>query len=155
MSTFVFPTDAGTEAYCHEIANAMQLYLGITQEDAIARINEQWKHTSLLGELDLVYHEMPDYWAKWIFFGKPYWRNADEATQRSLSRIERRVNLILDHLGIEYKDVSGIVKHWVRLGRTTQAAQMLQHETGIDFRDAEATVKRLIAEQNETEQPPA
>ena len=144
-----------SEAFCLEIARAMRLFFGISQEDAITRINEQWKHTSLLGSDDLVYHETPDHWAKWIFFGEGYWKNADLATQRSLSRIERRVNLILDHLGIEYGDVSNLVKHWVRLGRRSQAMQILQYETGIDPREALDIIKRLETELKEPEPPTA
>jgi hypothetical protein len=41
MSRFIFPTDEASNAFCLEIADAMMLFFGIPQEDAIRRINEQ------------------------------------------------------------------------------------------------------------------
>ena len=124
----------------------MMLFFGVTEENAISKINEQWKHTSILGDDNLIYHELPDHWAKWLFFGKGHWQSMDVVVRYSLIRIERRVNLILDHLGIEYKDVSNHVKYQVSLGHRSQAMSILQYETGLDIRECLEIVKRLEAE---------
>ena len=59
------------------------IFFGIPEEDAVARINEQWKNIAFLGD-DLVYQETTDYWAKWIFFGKDYWYRVDEDARQSV-----------------------------------------------------------------------
>ena len=153
MSDFVFSTDDASEAYCREIAGSMMLFFGITRGNAIDRINKQWQHTSIVGDDDLIYHDTPDYWAKWIFFGEKGWRDEDLATRYSLIRLERRVNLILDHLGIEYKDVSDTIRREAGLGHRGQAMKLLQYESGLDLRECFDIVKRLEVEMGLPEKP--
>ena len=153
MSEFVFTTDAASGAYCREIAQAMRLFFGITRDNAVKRVNDQWQHTAILGDDNLIYHEPPDYWAKRIFFGEVGWRDGDIANRYSLIRLERRVNLILDHLGIEYKDVSQEVKRQASLGHRSQAMKLLQYESGLDLRECFDIVKRLEAEMGLPEKP--
>ena len=122
------------------------LFFGITRENAVKRVNDQWQHLSITGDDDLIYHDPPDHWAKWIFFGEKGWRDGDIANRYSLIRLERRVNLILDHLGIEYKDVSDVVRREAGLGHRSQAMKLLQYESGLDIRECFDIVKRLEAE---------
>lgn len=145
MSKFVFPTDEASAAYCLTIARKMMIFFGIPEEDAVARINEQWKDTAFVGD-DLIYHETSDYWAKWIFFGKSYWYRVDESTEASLSRLERKMNMVLDHLGIEYSGLSAQVQHLIRTGRKLRAIQIYQKETGLELSKAKETVERIEAQ---------
>lgn len=58
--------DAEAEAFCNEIADAMVAALGVTREEAVARINRQWSSTWVVG-LSLVYHQTPQRWAGHIY----------------------------------------------------------------------------------------
>ena len=40
--------------------------LGVTREEAVARINRQWSSTWIVG-LSLVYHKTPEQWAGHIY----------------------------------------------------------------------------------------
>lgn len=145
MSEFIFPTDDASAAYCLTIARKMMIFFGIPEGDAIARINEQWKDVAFVGD-DLIYHETTDHWAKWIFFGKSYWYHVDESTSASLSRLERKVNSILDHLGLEYRDTSDQVQHLIRTGQKLQAIIIYREETGLELSKAKQTVERIEAQ---------
>ena len=145
MSRFVFPTDEVSVAYCLEIVRKMMIFFGIPEEDAIARINEQWKVAAFIGD-DLIYQETTDHWAKWIFFGKSYWYNVDEATQASLSRLERKLNLVLDYLEIDYTGYSEQVKHLIMQGQKLQAMQIYKEETGLDLRKVKEPIERIEAQ---------
>lgn len=57
--------DAEAEAFCHEVAGTMITALGVTREEAVARINRQWSSTWIVG-LSLVYHKTPEQWAEHI-----------------------------------------------------------------------------------------
>lgn len=67
MSRFAFTTDDASEDFCEEIAKAICDIHGVSEEEAIALINKQWRGASLIGEDELLYHEFPAVWAKFIF----------------------------------------------------------------------------------------
>ena len=69
-SDLPFRFDAEACAYLIEIIEAMMTRFGITREEAIARIAHEWSHVdAIIGE-DLMYHELPSYWAHHFYFGK-------------------------------------------------------------------------------------
>jgi hypothetical protein len=69
MNEFVFPTDDKGLAFCREIALEMRSLFEISEEEAIGRINRQWKHTEITGDKNIVYHEDSTSWAKDIYYG--------------------------------------------------------------------------------------
>ena len=74
-----FPCAGDTDAleFCREIASLMQNMFGISDVEAVARINRQWSDPLPDGKspriwivgLDLVYHEEAEHWASDIYFG--------------------------------------------------------------------------------------
>ena len=75
MSRYNFTTDALAEEFMDEIAVRMVELFGITEDEAIERINEHWRGQSIAGEDDMIYHEDEDFWAKTIYYGpnKMWW----------------------------------------------------------------------------------
>ena len=67
MSQFSFPTDRKSERYCWDIIHSMMRSFGISQSDALRRVNAFWKGLPFVGERDLIYHRVPEEWAKRIF----------------------------------------------------------------------------------------
>jgi hypothetical protein len=67
MSRFSFPTDRKSEQYCWKIIHAMVRSFGISQRDALRRVNVFWKGLPFVGDRDLGYHRVPAEWAKRIF----------------------------------------------------------------------------------------
>jgi hypothetical protein len=58
--------DAEALTFCRQVADAMVTAFGVTRLAAIAKINQQWSQTWIVG-LDLVYHETPKQWAEHIY----------------------------------------------------------------------------------------
>jgi len=71
----------------------------------------------------------------------------------SLIRLGRRVNMILDYLGIECKDISDTIRREAGLGHRGQAMKLLQYESGLDLRECFDIVKRLEVEMGLPEKP--
>ena len=70
MNTFIFETDGQSAEFCEEIAWQMVGLFGITNEEAIGRINRDWCGLKFVGSDDVIYHEDEIYWAKTIYYGK-------------------------------------------------------------------------------------
>ncbi len=68
MSLFLFVTDKNSEEFCLLIAHKMVELFGISKEEAIGRINRDWKGQEIVG-MDVIYHEDEEYWAKEIYYG--------------------------------------------------------------------------------------
>jgi hypothetical protein len=69
-----FATDAKSDAFCREIAAEMVRKYGVSDEEAVGRINRGWRGQDILGEMNIVYHELPEYWAHVMYLGKDsYW----------------------------------------------------------------------------------
>jgi hypothetical protein len=66
---FTFPTDDESEAFCAEILREMQERFGISQQEAVGRMNRFWWGLSLIGPNHPIYHESPEYFAKTIYYG--------------------------------------------------------------------------------------
>lgn len=75
--TFTFRTDDESESFCQTIVNRMIELFGISEDEAIGRVNRQWDRMSLVGKDLAIYHEDEDYWAHAIYFGKSsrWWDN--------------------------------------------------------------------------------
>ena len=68
MSRFKFTTDEKSEEFCMLIVGKMVGLFGITEEEAIGRINRDWEGKEIVG-MDIIYHEDEEYWAKSIYYG--------------------------------------------------------------------------------------
>lgn len=143
MSRFTFPIDSDSEAYCLETAQYMVVNFGISEEDAISRINEQWQHTTLVGDNVLLFHYLPDYWAKFIYYGGNDWSNGDQRLYNALSKLERKVDLALDHLGIEYGIPSHRVLRMLEQGQLAQASWLYRDEAIGSGTDALRILKAM------------
>jgi hypothetical protein len=78
-----FITDTHSDDFCRGIAAEMMRLFGITEAEAIGRINQGWGH---LGEFhSIAYHKPAEYWAHHMYFGHDsYWWIRDEATRKRL-----------------------------------------------------------------------
>jgi hypothetical protein len=82
MSKYRFKTDDQGQRFCDEIVNNMMSLFGISKEEAMARINQQWKNEILVG-INILYHVIPEEWAKDIYWGHDsYWWVQGEARER-------------------------------------------------------------------------
>jgi len=81
---FEFKTDAQSLTFCENIIARMMILFGITVEEAISRINRDWRGLKLIGAEDVIYHEDEEYWAKTIYYGKGsnWWLNAQNLKPR-------------------------------------------------------------------------
>jgi hypothetical protein len=71
-----FPCAGGADAlrFCREIADEMVAAFGVSRDEAIAAINQQWSTAEPAGPtprvwivgLNIVYHDTPEYWATHI-----------------------------------------------------------------------------------------
>ncbi len=69
MYIFLFDVNSESEAFCLKIVSEMIKHFAITQEEAIARINQQWLNISFLEADDIRYHEDETFWAFDIYYG--------------------------------------------------------------------------------------
>ena len=75
---------ASSEAYEYLLGirdQIVQLF-GVPVDEATARMNRYWAGQSFLQADDLagLEHEAPEFWAKWIYFGRVRFWLHDEAT---------------------------------------------------------------------------
>ncbi|MCW1925666.1 hypothetical protein OKA05_24115 [Luteolibacter arcticus] len=66
---YTFTTDDQSTAFFDEISGEMIALFNISQDDAVGRINRQWKGQSFVGPDDLIYHETAVFWAKTLYYG--------------------------------------------------------------------------------------
>ncbi len=78
MNKWTFETDAESDDFCEKIVAEMKSRFGISEQEAIARINAQWEGSQFVG-CDLIYHETEEYWANTIYYGHDsYWWIEDD-----------------------------------------------------------------------------
>ena len=82
MSQFSFVTDTKSEVYCLKIVAELIRQFGITQEEAIGRVNRSFAGQSLLGPDDWVYHETTKNQAQFIYYkpGVHWWLEGADLT---------------------------------------------------------------------------
>ena len=74
MIGFTFTTDEESHAYCLEISAAMESLFGIGHIEAVMRMNRLWSGLTFGGPEELLFHELPDEWAKDIYYGaESFW----------------------------------------------------------------------------------
>ncbi len=83
MSPFAFKTDAESEQYCQKIVTAMIRDCGVSEQEAFQRVNMFWARLPFVG-MDLRYHDVPERWAKHLFYGKEQLWWLDERGLQSL-----------------------------------------------------------------------
>ncbi|NXY95345.1 hypothetical protein HYE82_13305 [Streptomyces sp. BR123] len=68
-----------------------------------------------------------------------------KALDRRAERLERRLGLVLDHLGIEEPEPAGLegVRALLREGRTIEAIKAYRSATGADLAEAKRSVEEL------------
>lgn len=76
MTAFDFETDEKSAAFCRAVADRMQQLFGISEDEAVGRVNRQWEGMALIGD-HVIYHETPDYWANTLYYGRGsrWWAN--------------------------------------------------------------------------------
>lgn len=68
MNKFLFITDHDSEEYCVQIVREMVSLFGITEDEALGRLNQAFADQVIVGDDLPFYHEMPTYWAKSIYY---------------------------------------------------------------------------------------
>lgn len=79
------PTSEDVDALLADIRAEMSSVLGLSDAEAVARINEQWGALDLSGEDEIILHEDGYYWALAIYYGGdvPDWSpDADRSSWR-------------------------------------------------------------------------
>lgn len=61
-----FKTDEQSKNYCMKIVDELVSKYCISEDEAIRRINNFWYKAEIIGDDDMIYHELPIYWAKAI-----------------------------------------------------------------------------------------
>lgn len=74
MSNFSFRTDAKSDMFCRRIADEMIRLFGISEYEAIGRINRHFAGKEWLGPTHIWYHEGAEDWARNIYYEEDsYW----------------------------------------------------------------------------------
>ena len=81
MSEFRIRAHPGARDYFNQIADAMIKLFSIPRTEAVGRINQFWGSLSFPTWPDLIDHRTPEQWARWIYYGGPWWQ-IDEASRR-------------------------------------------------------------------------
>jgi len=81
MKTFTFNTDDKGELFCLEIAREMVRLFKIPFQEAIGRINREWKNVDLVGDEHAIYHDTTDFYARDVYFGhdSKWWKDESRA----------------------------------------------------------------------------
>jgi hypothetical protein len=75
MYEFTFEAPEKVHRYAERIADEMAEQTGISTAEAVARVNEHWDGVEFEAENDLIFHELPYYWALRIYYTDvPDWR---------------------------------------------------------------------------------
>ena len=79
MIDFEFKYSEENYDFFCEIVDLMVKLFNISHDEAVERVNSQWKNHDLSEDDCMVYHEMPDFWANEIYFKSgSYWWLSEE-----------------------------------------------------------------------------
>ena len=80
---YAFKVDSEAESLCDQIIDEMVAGLGLTEAEAIGRLNRAWGGNDFRKQ-DIRYHETPEFWAKDIYFGpgSKWWTNPPGLTPK-------------------------------------------------------------------------
>lgn len=70
MRAYTFQTDEQSREFCEGILQEMVRRFGVSETEALGRINRAWSGLEIVGDDDLIYHEDEEYWAQNIYYGK-------------------------------------------------------------------------------------
>ncbi|GMK38552.1 hypothetical protein PCCS19_16060 [Paenibacillus sp. CCS19] len=86
MGKFVFDTDNSTYKFCECIVNRMITSFGLSDEEAVGRINNLWAKLGSILEGDIMFHETPEFWAYDIYYGhdSSWWHRLDDPSLRPI-----------------------------------------------------------------------
>lgn len=73
INEITFDADEKTKLYCLKIAIEMTNIFNISMNEAIGRINNQWKKSKDFIDSGLVFHKNPISWAKTIYYEDGTW----------------------------------------------------------------------------------
>ena len=54
-------------AFCEEVLEELTRTYGLSRTEALQRMNKLWRGQRVGGPDELVYHELPEYWAQTIY----------------------------------------------------------------------------------------
>jgi len=66
---WAFQTDADSDAFLKGVVVEMARRFQISASECIRRVNAHWSHLERIDSTDIIFHELPDYWACDIYFG--------------------------------------------------------------------------------------
>ena len=66
---YLMPTSTDVDELLSDIRDEMATVLGVSDAEAVARINQQWQGQDLSGDDEIVLHEDGYFWALSIYFG--------------------------------------------------------------------------------------
>ena len=71
MTTYSFDVAPFGKLYIDSIVAEMTHLFGISEEEAIGRVNRHWRGVRLVEQEDIdgLTAELPDYWAKRVYYG--------------------------------------------------------------------------------------
>jgi hypothetical protein len=78
---FTFPIDANGQDFCEEIVREMISLFQVSEDEALGRINREWRNVKLIGIEHVIYHEGKRFYAKDIYFGHDshWWKDEKNA----------------------------------------------------------------------------
>jgi hypothetical protein len=90
MDKWAFEADTELNELCDSIVAEMIRLFDISEDEAVLRINRQWKGQRFKGHWDMVYHEDALTWAKNIYYGHEYywWIEGNERERRHLAPLK-------------------------------------------------------------------
>lgn len=68
-----FLVNSKAQWYCEAIVKEMQNHFGISEKEAVDRINDFWSHKDLTDDTSLMYNETPEFWAYEMYSSNRSW----------------------------------------------------------------------------------
>jgi ribosomal protein L7/L12 len=80
------------------------------------------------------------------------WFQERRSSATQLAAIQRKLDLVMDHLGIAAPEVHQVVQH-LENGRTIDAVRAYREHTGVSLLEAKQAVDRIAAARHRPDQP--
>ena len=68
MSQYEFPCSADAQRFCGAIVTEMMAKFSIAQDEAVGRLNRQWRRYPFVADDDIRWHEDACFWANQIYY---------------------------------------------------------------------------------------
>ncbi len=79
-----------------------------------------------------------------LLFGSAVFRNANGQEARLLL-LERKINLILNHLGIKDDATADVVRDLIMRGQKIEAIRLYRQQSGVSLKEAKEAVDQMQA----------